>query len=238
MENNIIFIHGLGLNSNCWVNFENEFKEKGFTNLYFFNYKNHGKNIENSNEYYTNNDYCKDLKKYIDENNLKKYIIIAHSNGCLITHYCITKYNINPEKLFLLGPLQDNNILNVLYNMILDINLWPFLIKKRFKGKKLVKYALFSENTNDDIIENSEKYIEKVCHTKSNYINLNKQIIKNINPYIIVGKKDNIIHLNTGLKCIELYDYNGIIKSFDIGHNMMLDNGWENVFNYILNNIK
>lgn len=233
----ILFIHGYGHNSKCWDNFNTRFKEKGFLNLYLFNYRNHGKNLEKNNEYYTNNDYSKDLNEYIYENNINNYIIIAHSNGCLITHYCLTNFNIKPEKVFLLGPLHDNNILDTLYNIFLDINLWPFFIKNKFEGDKLIRYALFRENTSNKIIENSKTYLEKVSHTKPNYTKLNKKVVKNINPYIILGKEDKLIPLKIALRTIELYNYNGIVKTFDIGHNMMLDDGWENVFEYILSNI-
>lgn len=238
MKKQILFVHGYGHNSECWTNFKKEFYKKDSFELFFFNYRNHGKNMKKNNEIFTNNDYAKDLIEYINKNNLKKYIIIAHSNGCLVTHYCLTKYNIKPDQNFLLGPLHDNNNLDVLYNMIFDFNLWPFLVKKKFDGKKLIKYTLFNNKTSDEIIENSENYLEKVCHTKPNYTKLNKIIVKNITPYIILGKYDKIIPLKIALKVIELYEYNGIVKTFDIGHNMMTDNGWENVFNYILNNIK
>lgn len=237
-EIGILFIHGFGHHSECWVNFKKSFEEKNYHKLYFFNYRNHGKNIEKNNDYYTNDDYAKDLNEYIIKNNLKKYIIIAHSNGCLVTHYCITKYNIKPYKIFLLGPLQDNNSMKVIFNMVLDYNLWPFLVKYRFEGNKLIKYALFNENTNEEIIENSKYYLEKVHHTKIKYINLNKQIIKDITPYIILGIHDKIIPLEIALKTIELYNYNGIVKTFNTGHNIMLDNEWEKVFKYILDNIE
>jgi pimeloyl-ACP methyl ester carboxylesterase len=236
-EIGILFIHGFGHHSECWINFKEEFKKKGFHKLYFFNYKNHGQNLEENNTYHTNDDYSKDLYEYIIKNDLKNYIIIAHSNGCLVTHYCITKYNIKPYKIFLLGPLQDNNSMNVTLNMILDYNLWPFFIRYKFEGKKFIRYALFKENTNEEIIENSKYYLEKVHHTKIKYINLNKKIIKDITPYIILGEHDKIIPLKIALKTIELYNYNGIIKTFDTGHNIMLDNDWKTVFNYILINI-
>lgn len=237
-EIDILFIHGFGHNSKCWVNFENSFRKNGYYNLHLFNYRNHGQNIEKNNTYYTNDDYSKDLYNYINKNKLKNYIIIAHSNGCLVTHYCITNFNIKPYKVFLLGPLQDNNNMYVILNMILDYNLWPFLLKYKFEGKELIKYALFSKDTKDDIIEYSKYYLEKVHHTKVKYINLNTKIIKNINPYIILGKYDKIIPLKLALKTIELYNYNGTVKTFNTGHNMMLDNNWEIVFEYILSNIK
>lgn len=236
-EIEILFIHGFGQNSKCWENFVNLFKKNGYYNLHLFNYKNHGKNLEKNNIYYTNDDYAKDLYEYIIKNNLKNYVIIAHSNGCLVTHYFITKYNINPYKLFLLGPLQDNNNMNVIFNMILDYNLWPFLFKHKFEGKKLIRYSLFNENTDEEIIEKSNLYLEKVCHTKVKYMNLNKKAINNMNPYIILGKYDKIIPLKIALKTIKLYNYNGIVKTFDTSHNIMLDNEWEKVFYYIFNNI-
>jgi pimeloyl-ACP methyl ester carboxylesterase len=159
MENPVIFVHGHGHSSFCWANFEKIFKEKGF-NTYLFNYRNHGKNIKKTNIYYTNMDYAKDLKEYIDNNIIENYTIIAHSAGCIVTHYAITKYGINPKKLFLLGPLQDNYILDVWFHMVLDINLWPLFITNIFQGKRLIKYALFSENTDEKIIEECEKNIE------------------------------------------------------------------------------
>lgn len=148
-----------------------------------------------------------------------------------------TEFDIKPEKVFLLGPLQDNYLLNVLLNMFLDFNLWPFFFTYRFSGKKFIRYALFNEDTDEKIIEDCEKNLEKVNHTKFNYIHLNKNIIENIKPYIILGKKDKLIPPKLGIKALELYNFNGIIKMFNIGHNMMMDNGWENICNYILNNI-
>lgn len=237
-EIEILFVHGFGHNLKCWINFETLFKKNGYYNLHFFNYRNHGQNIEKNDIYYTNDDYSKDLYEYISEKKLKNYIVIAHSNGCLITHYCITNFNIKPYRLFLLGPLQDNNHLNVILNMILDFNLWPFLFKYKFEGKTLIRYALFNENTKNEIIDDSKYYLEKVNHTKVKYTSLNTQIIKHMNPYIILGIHDKIIPLKIALKTIELYNYNVIVKTFNTGHNMMLDNDWETVFKYILSNIK
>ena len=237
MEKSVVFVHGHGHSSFCWDNFKNKFDSEKKFNLYFFNYKNHGEKREYVDENYTNDDYAKDLKNFIYNNKINNYIIIGHSNGCSVIHYSITKFMIKPQKVFLLGPLQDNYILNILFNMVCDFNLWEFLITLKFKSKRLVKYALFSENTNNEIIEKCLINTEEINHTKYNYFSLNKNIIENVFAYIILGDNDKLIPYKLGVKSIEIYNNNGIIKTFNIGHNMMMDNGWENVCNYIINNI-
>lgn len=45
MKKQILFVHGYG-HTECWINFKKEFYKKDSFELFFFNYRNHGKNMK------------------------------------------------------------------------------------------------------------------------------------------------------------------------------------------------
>ena len=88
-ENPIVFIHGVGLNSEIWYPQISFFKDY---NTLVYDLPGHGKTPLNK----TNlkfEDYSKQLKNLIDELNLKKIHLVGFSLGALIARDFASKYN-------------------------------------------------------------------------------------------------------------------------------------------------
>lgn len=237
MESKIILIHGSHHASWCWENFNNEFKKYyKKENIICFELLGHGKKNIN-NKTYTLDDYSNDLNVFLNRFLDEKIIIIAHSLGCLVTYnYLINSDNNNIVNIFFLAPAIGITFLdmsfkisyNLLFNGVFSTN------------KEDIRTLFFTEFTNDSIIENCYNNLE--TKNSTNMISLllsvfRYRVIKN-KIHIISAECDNVTTPEFIRKSRYLYN-NNIYKCFEkIGHDMMLDNGWEKVFLYIFNEIK
>lgn len=185
-------------------------------------------------------EYSQDLYNFLKQKKNSKNNIIAHSLGCLVLYYCLM-YNFKKEEIkdyvnniiFLAPGIGVSNLtipLNITYNL---------LIKGNFGSEKDIRNTLFCKYTNDEIIINCYKDLEK-----SNCTNLLDVFVKSFfykeieTPILFIyGKYDKISPSKTISNIAYLFK-EFQYKEFNSGHNLMLDYNWEDILEYILNYIK
>lgn len=238
MENKIILIHGSHHGSWCWENFSNEFRKYyKKENIICYELLGHGKKRNINNNTYTIDEYSNDLNLFLSNFIDEKIIIIAHSLGCLVTYnYLINNNNNNIVNIFFLAPAIGITFLDMSFKLAYNL-----LFNGVFSNNKEdIRTLFFTEFTNDSIIEQCYHNLE--TKNSTNIISLLLSVFKykpiNNKIHIISAEYDKVTTPEIIRKSRYLYN-NNIYKCFEkIGHDIMLDNGWENVFKYINNEMK
>lgn len=242
-ESKLILIHGSHHGKWFYENFDNELNNKKI-NYEHFELLGHGE--RSNNKVYTIEEYSKDLFIFLN-NKGNNIIIIAHSLGCLVTHYYINKYKIDNnkiKKMFFLAPSIQINIFKTLYSSIFS---YKYLYKLFFNGVfgnsvEDIKNVFFTKNTDNKIVEKCFNRLEKINHTKLNIFKYLSELntINDITIYTLVGSDDIITPdycLKDLLKVYYIKDDSKFICFNNIGHNLLLDNNWKIISNYIIENI-
>lgn len=227
---NIILIHGSHHGAWCYDKFKEKFKKennKNIINIYYYELLGHG--LRHNINKYTIDEYTTDFSDFLE--NKKNLIIISHSLSCYIVYNYLIKYkNTNIIKAFFLAPSINISLLDfpikAIYNMIVYGN---------FGNKSDVKKNLFY-NADEETINFCYENLDKINHTKAIYMPANEPI-DNTYIYLIIGKNDRLIPFYKVKKLQNIFK-NSEYKCFDyMGHNLMLDNNWEEVYYYIIKNI-
>lgn len=235
-SNPIILIHGSYHGEWFYINTVNYLNNKNYKNIYCYEFKGHGNRRDKIKKVYTINEQIDDLFEYLK--NKKNCILISHSLGCYITHKCLEKYKnkLNIIKLFYLSPA-------------IGISLFDFPLKTIFN---MIFYGNFGNNINDiknvlfykDIDESTLKFcFEKI--EKRNPTEMINTSIKNITDlgesikiFLITSKNDKLVTFKK-VKFLKSIFKNSEYKCFELlGHDLMLDNRWIDVCEYIYKNLK
>lgn len=229
----VLFLHGSHHGPWVYKNLELEFKKINIETI-SLNLLGHENCINDDKKKYTVDEYVLDLyEKYPKNENV---VIVSHSFGCYIICKFLLKYNyIKPIKIFFLAPYLPSICswyMTGLYYF------YPFIINNvTFQN---VKDAFFNSGTNDEIIQYCYDNLKKInvndIKIKEYFLNIDFNEYSNI--YILGGENDRIIPPNIINKIRNKCFMNSKYKIItNVGHDMMLDNNWIDVFNYIKNNI-
>lgn len=234
----ITLINGSHHGDWCWNNYKDYLKNMGQYEIICYELLGHGKKRDLKNKKYRIDEYAKDL--YIFLKTKKNNNIIAHSLGCLIMYHCLIYYfkdddinNYVNSIIFLAPGIGVSNInipLRITYNLL---SLGTFGNKKED-----IRYSLFSEYTDENVIIECQKKLEKDNHTDLVDVFIRSFFYKEITfPILFIyGKYDKICSPNSISNISHLfkeYQY----KLFDSGHNLMLEYNWKDILEYIINYI-
>ncbi|HEM4880857.1 TPA: alpha/beta hydrolase [Streptococcus agalactiae] len=231
---NIVFIHGANHAAWCWnAYFMNFFYEKGY-NVYSVNLYNRGNSsrIEKAllSEYV---EQINDFVEYLD----KKIIIVGHSVGTSIVQKYISKYKESVEKCILMCPVAP---WGMKYDLITMFHKSPMkkILLALYNIKIIKKYPV------ELFFEKKPSCIKNECFIPENFnecffVFLEKsEINKNIPILILGSKNDQVINYKSIYKMVTYYNSEFVIYN-NIGHDMMLDFGWEivavDILKYISN---
>lgn len=226
---NVVFIHGANHAAWCWnLHFMTFFYEQGY-NVYSVNLYNRGKSssIEKTllSEYV---EQINDFMEYLD----KKIIIVGHSVGTSIVQKYISKYRENVEKCILMCPVAPWGMKYDLITMIYKSPLKKVLLAL-YNNKIIKKYPveLFFEKKPSCI--KNEYFIPENFNECFSVFLEKSEINKNIPTLILGTRKDQVMNYKTIYKMAIYYNSEYIIYG-NIGHDMMIDFGWEIVASDIL----
>jgi len=233
-QNNLIFIHGSGGNSNIW---KNQLKFKTDLNIYALDLPSHNnsdKFLELSLDLYVDV-----IKKFVNFLGLKRVILCGHSLGGAVIQSYYFKYPLDIRALILIGT---GGRLRVSPSILEDL-------KKNFQAYLENTEMAFHIKTSKVVIENFKNELLKtnpsVIHTDfkicDNFDMLDKTSTIDIPCLIIVGNSDNL----TPVKYSEFF--NEKIKTSELviiekaGHIVMLEQPKKvnkTIENFINNNLK
>ena len=224
----IVFISGAACDQTLW-GFQRRYYSNKDYSTFIINLPGHGSNnekalksIEKMGEYITEN-----LKKLSH----KKFILISHSMGTLISLYIASKKVLDIEKMVLIGTafpmkvsaflldLSKNDQSLAINNMIK----WSIPERKELYGSQLIGMRL--HNFLYRVMEKTKKGVLLQDLMACNKFNLSNQLLKNIDipTCIISGDKDIMTSVTSA-------DYlNGILSNsemkviYDCGHFHMFE---------------
>ncbi|MCH3963504.1 MAG: alpha/beta hydrolase [Clostridium sp.] len=227
IKGEILLVHGANHGAWCWKNFMNRFSEEGY-NVYALNLFNHGRSEKK--KFITMSMYKEQLNEFIQAMKINP-IIIAHSTGGMIAQmlidaypdiykYCILMSSVSPN-----GMKNDFKITKMCYfKETIRLVMFNYKLSKQFPYK-LFFYSDIGKNFMELYIPEPIlicfETFEKFCYKRK------KRIM------IIGSKLDKIISYKTCIKTSQYYDSECIILNH-IGHDMMLDRGWEYVAEKII----
>lgn len=195
-EKIIIFVHGNTGSLNYWVKIR-PYLPKDLWTSYFIDLQGFGK----SDNYppYTIDEFSNTIVKFVKKMNFKKYIIVAHSLGGLITLNAIVKKNLKPEKVVLVNTAPadgysatDEQVSSGFQFLMQNKN---FLANSLRASLGLSDYKLLEQLVEDAIRAAPHAYTE-VPKSWANTVIIDK--LKNVKcPVLFIhGEWDNIISLD------------------------------------------
>src|ERR1700730_16194666 len=250
-----LFVHGVfhsAVHFDSLIKQINEFSNKNIL-CFSLSLRSHGNS--SSNGYDTIKDYVNDIRiviDYIFDNYKQMPFLIGHSLGTLIIqeyiYICNKKIHKKLPGIMLLTPvgitykqmfLFFKNLPYKMYKLIFYV-LFKLNTDKFLKDKNNIKQLFFSPFSNDAIIENCIKNLKREKLLVYTLLYLNNKIIKyNFPIYMVSGKYDVLTSTSYIEKVCKDYKKKGnnvkhiILKNS--GHDVMLDNDYELLADYIIN---
>ena len=242
----LLFIHGAWHGAWCWHNFLDFFSENGF-DCYAPSLWGHG-NSDNPKNLKTTrlDDYIDNIKNVIDsiyEASGKKPVIIGHSMGGLVTQKYLESDPDIP-KAILLAPVPRHGVWQTTLRMTarlplqfiaanLTWSLYPLV-----GTKKRTRKAFFSENIPDNKL--NEYFLQM---QDESYLGFWDMLVFRLpspkkvkTPVTVLGaENDTIFAVKEIQSTAKAYGTEAVI--FDMAHDMMLEENWQDVAAYILKNL-
>jgi len=144
----LIFIHGLSGSSSAWERYEKHFEKE--YNLLVPDLRSHGKSFKPSkyNDYKIKN-MAEDLQALVKHEDIRKFILISHSFGNLVSLEFLKRHDSMVEKMVLLSASHDPSkrlIAKILKPfLIMSSNLDFIPIKKQGHHVDYCKYIMTSD---------------------------------------------------------------------------------------------
>lgn len=243
----LLFIHGAWHGAWCWHNFLDYFPQKGF-DCHAPSLCGHGKSDNNKSLKMTRlDDYVENVRSIVDSifsEYGKKPVIIGHSMGGLIVQkYLETDHDI--PKAVLLATVPRHGVWQTTLRMAgrmpipfimvnLAWSLWPLV-----GTKKRTQKAFFSEN-----IPESKLNEYFLLMQDESYLGFWDMLIFRLpspkkvkTPLMVLGaKNDTIFSVKEIKSTAKAYGTEAIIFN-DMAHDMMLEENWKDVADYIIKSI-
>ena len=225
-KDTIVFLHGSGLSHIVWSLTEQFFSNKNF-NVLSIDLPGHGnsdgpclENIEKISDW---------MEKVFIELNLKKVILVGHSQGCLEILEYAHKYKSRIKKIVFIGgsyrmPV-NQDLIDLAKNGDKDavklMMKWGFKDSKKFIGGNPVEKIIQSPRDISEILA-----IDLIaCNNYSNGLDAAKSI--DCPTMLVFGSDDKMLNLEVGKKFANLIKNSSIHIISDCGHMIMIEKAFE-----------
>lgn len=226
-QQDILFVHGANHGAWCWnIHFLEYFFEKGF-NVYSINLFNHGNSSKLDNV--SLDIFEEQLRDFIKKLNLDP-ILIAHSVGTAVVQKYIMKESTKCKVCILLAPVAPWGMKYDFFTKLVD-GIFQKIKLFLYNLKVIKKYPVHLFVASDNITIDNCRFVpesNKVCkqcfkplmdiYKKKYYFSI----------LILGSRNDKVINKKTIYKMSEYYQAQYKIYE-NIGHDMMLDKGWDEV---------
>lgn len=176
----ILFLHGWGCDSSIFANVVQNLPNNS---NYVVDFVGFGKSENPPISGWTVFDYAKDVIKFLDEQNLQKATIVAHSFGCRIAILLGALYANRVNKLLLFAPAGIRKPSLKRWCKVAKYKIYKFLCKIGFSQNVTARYGSVDYNACESPIKNT--FVKVVNQDLSKYA---KMIT--CPTLIINGKKD------------------------------------------------
>ena len=225
-KDTIVFLHGSGLSHIVWSLTEQFFSNKNF-NVLSIDLPGHGhsdgpclENIEKISDW---------MEKVFIELNLKKVILVGHSQGCLEILEYAHKYKSRIKKIVFIGgsyrmPV-NQDLIDLAKNGDKDavklMMKWGFKDSKKFIGGNPVEKIIQSPRDISEILATDLI----ACNNYSNGLDAAKSI--DCPTMLVFGSDDKMLNLEVGKKFANLIKDSSIHIISDCGHMIMIEKAFE-----------
>ena len=225
-KDTIVFLHGSGLSHIVWSLTEQFFSNKNF-NVLSIDLPGHGnsdgpclENIEKISDW---------MEKVIVELNLKKVILVGHSQGCLEILEYAHKYKSRIKKIVFIGgsyrmPV-NQDLIDLAKNGDKDavklMMKWGFKDSKKFIGGNPVEKIIQSPRDISEILATDLI----ACNNYSNGLDAAKSI--DCPTMLVFGSDDKMLNIEIGKKFANLIKDSSIHIISDCGHMIMIEKAFE-----------
>ena len=225
-KDTIVFLHGSGLSHIVWSLTEQFFSNKNF-NVLSIDLPGHGnsdgpclENIEKISDW---------MEKVFIELNLKKVILVGHSQGCLEILEYAHKYKSRIKKIVFIGgsyrmPV-NQDLIDLAKNGDKDavklMMKWGFKDSKKFIGGNPVEKIIQSPRDISEILATDLI----ACNNYSNGLDAAKSI--DCPTMLVFGSDDKMLNIEIGKKFANLIKDSSIHIISDCGHMIMIEKAFE-----------
>ena len=225
-KDTIVFLHGSGLSHIVWSLTEQFFSNKNF-NVLSIDLPGHGnsdgpclENIEKISDW---------MEKVFIELNLKKVILVGHSQGCLEILEYAHKYKSRIKKIVFIGgsyrmPV-NQDLIDLAKNGDKDavklMMKWGFKDSKKFIGGNPVEKIIQSPRDISEILATDLI----ACNNYSNGLDAAKSI--DCPTMLVFGSNDKMLNIEVGKKFANLIKDSSIHIISDCGHMIMIEKAFE-----------
>ena len=225
-KDTIVFLHGSGLSHIVWSLTEQFFSNKNF-NVLSIDLPGHGnsdgpclENIEKISDW---------MEKVFVELNLKKVILVGHSQGCLEILEYAHKYKSRIKKIvFIAGSYRmpvNQDLIDLAKNGDKDavklMMKWGFKDSKKFIGGNPVEKIIQSPRDISEILATDLI----ACNNYSNGLDAAKSI--DCPTMLVFGSDDKMLNIEIGKKFANLIKDSSIHIISDCGHMIMIEKAFE-----------
>ena len=225
-KDTIVFLHGSGLSHIVWSLTEQFFSNNNF-NVLSIDLPGHGnsdgpclENIEKISDW---------MEKVFIELNLKKVILVGHSQGCLEILEYAHKYKSRIKKIVFIGgsyrmPV-NQDLIDLAKNGDKDavklMMKWGFKDSKKFIGGNPVEKIIQSPRDISEILATDLI----ACNNYSNGLDAAKSI--DCPTMLVFGSDDKMLNIEVGKKFANLIKDSSIHIISDCGHMIMIEKAFE-----------
>ena len=225
-KDTIVFLHGSGLSHIVWSLTEQFFSNKNF-NVLSIDLPGHGnsdgpclENIEKISDW---------MEKVFIELNLKKVILVGHSQGCLEILEYAHKYKSRIKKIVFIGGSYRMPVNQDLIDLAKSgdkdavklMMKWGFKDSKKFIGGNPVEKIIQSPRDISEILATDLI----ACNNYSNGLDAAKSI--DCPTMLVFGSDDKMLNLEVGKKFANLIKDSSIHIISDCGHMIMIEKAFE-----------
>ena len=248
----IVFVHGSCHTAFCWHHFQETLAQGGYRSL-AFSLRGHG-NSQEQEDVLRNRlqDYVADLEHITKENVSQPFVLVGHSfGGYIVQSYLYQQILPRPVGTILLAcstPLQARILSRDVRTIIRNVR--PFLqalitgnARALYQSPEEVRRWFFTPQTSQEIVEWCFRQLQDESVRASADI-LRLPSPENISPPFIGtpltflgAESDAIIPPSSIQASATAYQTTATIFSHR-GHDLMLDQGWEEVVEHMMNWIK
>lgn len=236
----LLFVHGFWQGAWCWVEkFIPYFAAQGFT-CHALDLRGHGRSPGKEKiRWYPLQAYVDDLIQVVDDM-AEKPILIGHSmGGMIVQKYLETR---TAPGVVLLASAPPGGLIPATFRVIAK-HPWPVLkanltldMYNVVATPQLYRDAFFSDTLSEDDLAHYHDQVQTDsyrAYLDMMFLNLPKTARSNRVPTLVLGSLDDLIISEKDLRKTAVV-YDAELKLFPaIGHNIMLDEGWELVANAI-----
>ncbi len=227
----IVFVHGLSGSSSAWLPYESKFKNK--FNVLSFDLRGHGKSFRPDRlSAHSITYFASDLYRIIKKENIKKFIMVAHSFGNFIALDFINKHQKMLKALILisadasLAKRKRIQIIRPFFTISKLINYFP-QIKKKGKHVDYKKYIATGDwNISRMFVDIKNTGLRTHIFSLYNAYSFNCNYLHKIKiPTLIIhGKKDTIFPIKAGIQLNKSIKNSKLIIFENANHIIVLNN--------------